>query len=78
MYKKGTILVRVRVDDWSSIGIGSIVRLEETAHSRNGNYLVTRLKTVELPGHQVPIQITHGVNLRDFIPLPLFKRKHNV
>lgn len=75
MYKKGTILVRVSVDDWSSIGIGSIVRLEETAHSRNGNYLVTRLKTVELPGHQAPIQITHGVNLRDFIPLPLFKRK---
>lgn len=75
MYKKGTILVRVRVDDWSSIGIGSIVRLEETAHSRNGNYLVTRLKTVELPGHQAPIQITHGVNLSDFIPLPLSKRK---
>ena len=41
MYKKGTIFVRVRVDDLSSIGIGSIVRLEETAHSRNGNYLVT-------------------------------------
>ena len=75
MYKKGTIFVRVRVDDWSSIGIGSIVRLEETAHSRNGNYLVTRLKTVELPGHQAPIPITHGVNLRDFIPLPLSKRK---
>ena len=75
MYKKGTIFVRVRVDDWSSIGIGSIVRLEETAHSRNGNYLVTRLKAVELPGHQAPIQITHGVNLSDFIPLPLSKRK---
>ena len=75
MYKKGTIFVRVRVDDWSSIGIGSIVRLEETAHSRNGNYLVTRLKTVELPGHQAPIPITHGVNLRDFIPLSLSKRK---
>lgn len=55
MYKKGTILVRVRVVDWSSIGIGSIVRLEATAHSRNANYLVTRLKTVELPGHQAPI-----------------------
>ena len=41
MYKKGTIFVRVRVDDLSSIGIGSIVRLEETTHSRNGNYLVT-------------------------------------
>ena len=75
MYKKGTILVRVRVDDWSSIGIGSIVRLEETAHSRNGNYLVTRLKTVELPGHKTPIQITHGVTLRDFVPLPVLKRK---
>ena len=75
MYKKGTILVRVRVDDWSSIGIGSIVRLEETAHSRNGNYLVTRLKTVELPGHQTPIQITHGVNLGDFKPIKLTKRK---
>ena len=75
MYKKGTIFVRVRVDDWSSIGIGSIVRLEETAHSRNGNYLVTRLKTVEISGHQAPIQITHGVNLGDFIPLPLSKRK---
>ena len=75
MYKKGTILVRVRVDDLSSIGIGSIVRLEETAHSRNGNYLVTRLKTVELPGHQAPIRITHGVNLGDFKPLPLSKRK---
>lgn len=75
MYKKGTILVRVRVDDWSSIGIGSIVRLEETAHSRNENYLVTRLKTVELPGHQTPIQITHGVNLGDFKPIQPFKRK---
>ena len=75
MYKKGTILVRVRVDDWSSIGIGSIVRLEETAHSRNGNYLVTRLKTVEIPGYQAPIQITHGVNLGDFKPIQPFKRK---
>ncbi len=75
MYKKGTIFVRVRVDDWSSIGIGSIVRLEETAHSRNGNYLVTRLKTVELPGHPAPALVEQGVNLRDFIPLPLSKRK---
>ena len=78
MYKKGTIFVRVRVDDWSSIGIGSIVRLEETAHSRNGNYLVTRLKTVELPGHPAPIPITHGVNLGDFKPIQPLKRKHNV
>ena len=75
MYKKGTILVRVRVDGMSSIGIGSIVRLEETVHNRNGNYLVTRLKTIELPGHQVPIQITHGVNLGDFKPIQPFKRK---
>ena len=75
MYKKGTIFVRVRVDDLSSIGIGSIVRLEETAHSRNGNYSVTRLKTVELPGHQAPIPITHGVNLGDFKPIQPFKRK---
>ena len=78
MYKKGTILVRVRVDRLSSIGIGSIVRLEATAHSRNGNYLVTRLKTVELPGHQAPIPITHGVNLGDFKPIQPLKRKHNV
>ena len=76
MYKKGTILVRVRVDKWSSIGIGSIVRLEETAHSRNGNYLVTRLKTVELPGHQAPIPITHGVNLGDFKHIQPLQRKH--
>ena len=75
MYKKGTILVRVRVDDWSSIGIGSIVRLEETAHSRNGNYLVTRLKTVELPGRPAPEEIKQEVHLEDFIPLSLFKRK---
>ena len=75
MYKKGTILVRVKVDEWSSIGIGSIVRLEETALSRDENRMVTRLKTVELPGHQAPIQITHGVNLRDFIPLQILKRK---
>ena len=75
MYKKGTILVRVRVDDWSSIGIGSIVRLEETAHSRNGNYLVTRLKTVEIPGHPAPAQVKQGVNLKDFKPIQPFKRK---
>ena len=39
MYKKGTIFVRVRVDDWSSIGIGSIVRLEETTlnHYKQGH-----------------------------------------
>lgn len=75
MYKKGTLLVRVKVDDWSSIGIGSIVRLEETAHSRNGNYLVTRLKTVELPGYPAPARVEQRVNLRDFKPIQPFKRK---
>ena len=75
MYKKGTILVRVRVDDWSSIGIGSIVRLEETALSRDENRMVTRLKTVELPGYRAPAQIKHGVNLGDFIPIQILKRK---
>lgn len=77
MYKKGTIFVRVRVDAWSSIGIGSIVRLEETAHSRNANYLVTRLKTVEIPGYKPPKETTHEVNLGDFKPVPtLLQRKH--
>ena len=75
MYKKGTIFVRVRVDDWSSIGIGSIVRLEETAHSRNGNYLVTRLKTVEIPGYPAPARVEQVVNLGDFVPLPVLKRR---
>ena len=75
MYKKGTILVRVKVNEWSSIGIGSIVRLEETALSRDENRMVTRLKTVELPGYPAPTQIEQGVNLGDFIPIQLFKRK---
>ena len=75
MYKKGTIFVRVRVYGWSSIGIGSIVRLEETAHSRNGNYLVTRLKTVALPGYKPPKETTHEVNLGDFKPVALLQRK---
>ena len=75
MYKKGTILVRVKVNEWSSIGIGSIVRLEETALSINENRMVTRLKTVELPGYRAPAQIKHGVNLGDFVPLPVLKRK---
>ena len=75
MYKKGTILVRVKVDEWSSIGIGSIVRLEETALSRDENRMVTRLKTVELPGYRAPTQIKHGVNLGDFKPIQPFKRK---
>ena len=75
MYKKGTILVRVKVNEWSSIGIGSIVRLEETALSRNENRMVTRLKTVELPGYRAPAQIKQGVNLGDFKPIQPFKRK---
>ena len=75
MYKKGTILNRVKVNEWSSIGIGSIVRLEETALSINENRMVTRLKTVELPGYRAPAQIKHGVNLGDFVPLPVLKRK---
>ena len=75
MYKKGTILVRVKVNEWSSIGVGSIVRLEETALSINENRMVTRLKTVELPGYRAPAQIKHGVDLGDFVPLPVLKRK---
>ena len=75
MYKKGTILVRVKVNEWSSIGIGSIVRLEETALSRDENRMVTRLKTVELPGYRAPAQIKQGVNLGDFIPIRILKRK---
>ena len=75
MYKKGTILVRVKVNVWSSIGIGSIVRLEETALSRDENRMVTRLKTVELPGYRAPAQIKQGVNLGDFIPIRILKRK---
>ena len=75
MYKKGTIFVRVRVDDWSSIGIGSIVRLEETATSKDDYCTVTRLKTVELPGRPAPEEIKQGVHLKDFIPLSPFKRK---
>ena len=75
MYKKGTVLVRVKVNEWSSIGIGSIVQLEETALSRDENRIMTRLKTVELPGYRAPAQIKHGVNLGDFIPIQILKRK---
>ena len=75
MYKKGTILVRVRVYKWSSIGIGSIVKLEEDAHSKYGNYEVTRLKTVALPGYKPPKETTHGVNIGDFKPITLLQRK---
>lgn len=75
MYKKGTILVRVKVNKWSSIGIGSIVRLEETATSKDDYCTVTRLKTIELPERPAPEQIKQGVNLGHFIPLPVHKRK---
>ena len=76
MYKKGTILIRYKIDDASSIGIGSIVRLEENAHSKYGNYEVTRLKTVALPGYKPPKETTHGVNIGDFKPITLLQRKH--
>ena len=76
MYKKGTILIRYKIDDASSIGIGSVVKLEEDAHSKYGNYEVTRLKTVALPGHRPPKETTHGVNLGDFKPITLLQRKH--
>ena len=76
MYKKGTILIRYKIDSASSIGIGSIVRLEQNANSKYGNYLVTRLKTVALPGHRPPKETTHGVNLGDFKPITLLQRKH--
>ena len=50
MYKKGTILIRYKINGASSIGIGSIVRLEQNANSKYDNRLVTRLKVVEIPG----------------------------
>ena len=76
MYKKGTILIRYKIDESSSIGIGSIVRLEENAYSKYGNYEVTRLKTVALPGYKPPKETTHGVNIGDFKPVPtLLQRK---
>ena len=75
MYKKGTILVRVKEDAWSSIGIGSIVRLEETATSKDDYCTVTRLKTVELPERPAPEHIKQEVHLGHFIPLPVHKRK---
>ena len=76
MYKKGTILIRYKIDESSSIGIGSIVKLEEDAHSKYGNYEVTRLKTVALPGYKPPKKTTHGVNIGDFKPITLLQRKH--
>ena len=76
MYKKGTVLIRYKIDEWSLIGIGSIVKLEEDAHSKYGNYEVTRLKTVVLPGRESPKETTQGVNIRDFKPVPtLLQRK---
>ena len=75
MYKKGTILIRYKIDATSSIGIGSIVRLEENAHSKYGNYEVTRLKTVALPGYKPTKETTHRVNIGDFKPVTLLQRK---
>ena len=75
MYKKGTILIRYKIDDASSIGIGSIVRLEQNANSKYGNCLVTRLKVVEIPGRTDTSMSTHGVNLGDFKPITLLQRK---
>ena len=77
MYKKGTILIRYKIDDASSIGIGSIVRLQENANSKYDNCLVTRLKVVEIPGRTNTNLPIHGVNLGDFKPMPtLLQRKH--
>ena len=77
MYKKGTILIRYKIDESSSIGIGSIVRLEENANSKYDNCLVTRLKVVEIPGRTGTNMRIHGVNLGDFKPVPtLLQRKH--
>lgn len=75
MYKKGTILIRYKIDATSSIGIGSIVRLEEVAHLKYGNYKVTRLKTVALPGYKPPKETTHGVNIGDFKPIPILLQR---
>ena len=76
MYKKGTILIRHKIDSASSIGIGSIVRLEENANSKYDNCLVTRLKVVVIPGRTITDLFIHGVNLRDFKPITLLQRKH--
>ena len=76
MYKKGTILIRYKIDSVSSIGIGSIVKLQENANSKYDNCLVTRLKVVEIPGRTDPNLFIHGVNLGDFKPITLLQRKH--
>ena len=76
MYKKGTILIRYKIDGASSIGIGSIVKLQENANSKYDNCLVTRLKVVEIPGRTDTSLFIHGVNLGDFKPVPtLLQRK---
>ena len=76
MYKKGTILIRYKIDSASSIGIGSVVRLEQNANSKYANCLITRLKVVEIPGRTNTSLFIHGVNLGDFKPRPLLQRKH--
>ena len=76
MYKKGTILIRYKIDSTSSIGIGSIVRLEQNANNKYDNCLVTRLKVVEIPGRTNTNLPIHGVNLGDFKPVTLLQRKH--
>ena len=76
MYKKGTILIRYKIDSASSIGIGSIVRLEQNANSKYDNCLVTRLKVVEIPGRTDTSLFIHGVNLGDFKPITLLQRKY--
>ena len=76
MYKKGAILIRYKIDSVSSIGIGSIVKLQENANSKYDNCLVTRLKVVEIPGRTITDLFIHGVNLGDFKPITLLQRKH--
>ena len=76
MYKKGTILIRYKIDDASSIGIGSTVKLQENANSKYDNCLVTRLKVVEIPGRTDTDLRIHGVNISYFKPIPLLQRKH--
>ena len=76
MYKKGTILIRYKINNASSIGIGSIVRLEQNANSKYDNCLVTRLKVVEIPGRTNTNMFIHGVNIGDFKPITLLQRKY--
>ncbi len=76
MYKKGTILIRYKIENRSSIGINTIVRLQENANSKYDNCLITRLKVVEIPGRTDTSMRIHGVNLGDFKPITLLQRKH--